>query len=375
MGPPQPCGGGGDDGRGAEAGAPSAAATAVAFNGLVRAAELEPARATAATRANCDGSGTVMRDSAPVAAAPSPRLAPAAPPPLCGSAASAASASASDDDDCDDDDGYSSRGVDDGSGSGSGSDSEREAGASFASAFGGTGGGDAEGSRRSRATFRVLDDEAIAARQAEAVAAVDAVLRCGAEAATLLLRHYRWQPARVHEEWFQARMGPCAPARRTRAAAMPRRPRQRRALTQQVAFAAPAQAEPAVRAAAGLPPATPDGEDVDDGADEVRPFGDAGGAGPSNAPGRRTHGPTQRRAWPHARPPAQRTCGICFDTFPREQMASCACPHAFCRDCWAGASLRVRALDPARSLRISRPRHRRAAPAALHGVLRCVHAR
>ena len=232
MGPPQPGGGGGEDAIGAEGASPSVAATAVAFDTLARAGKPDAARANAPTRASCGGSGAAVLDAAPHAASPSPRLAPAAAPPRRGSAASAASASASDDDGSGDgdDDGYSSRGLEDGSGS----DSEREAGASYASAFGGASSGDAEASRRMRPAFRVLDDEGIAARQAEAVAAVDAVLRCGAEAATLLLRHYRWQPARVHEEWFQARTGPCLLARlRTRRAAMPWRLRGVRALTQQ----------------------------------------------------------------------------------------------------------------------------------------------
>lgn len=32
----------------------------------------------------------------------------------------------------------------------------------------------------------------------------------------------------------------------------------------------------------------------------------------------------------------QLTCGICFDTFSRENIKSTACGHPFCSECWRG---------------------------------------
>lgn len=35
----------------------------------------------------------------------------------------------------------------------------------------------------------------------------------------------------------------------------------------------------------------------------------------------------------------QLTCGICFDTFSRENIKSTACGHPFCSECWTGITV------------------------------------
>jgi hypothetical protein len=162
------------------------------------AAAADSPRLDAARGASSDRLAAAPRVSASSSAASSPRRAPAAAassphrsPHRAYAASSGASSAASGDD-------YSD-------GSDCDEEEEEAAGANYASAFGGSC-ADLAAARHGRSAFRVLDDDAIRARQAEAVAAVDAVLRCGAESAMLLLRHFRWAPpARVHEEWFQAR--------------------------------------------------------------------------------------------------------------------------------------------------------------------------
>jgi hypothetical protein len=200
MGPPQPP----PRVAGADRGGGDAALTVPCDAAAPDAAAADAPRLDAARGASNDHIAAVPRVSASSSAASSPRRAPAAAASPHRSRAYAASSAAS----------SAASGDDYSDGSDCDEEEEEAAGANYASAFGGGSCADLAAARHGRSAFRVLDDDAIVARQAEAVAAVDAVLHCGQEEATLLLRHFRWAPAaRVHEEWFQARLLHCVAPR------------------------------------------------------------------------------------------------------------------------------------------------------------------
>lgn len=62
-------------------------------------------------------------------------------------------------------------------------------------------------SARARAAFSVLDEGGLRERLTDSVSSVVSVLSCSPDEALLLLRTYKFNSARVSEEWFQARLG------------------------------------------------------------------------------------------------------------------------------------------------------------------------
>ncbi len=86
--------------------------------------------------------------------------------------------------------------------SGAGSDEEDDSAyAAFAS------GAALERDAPAKPVFACLDEAGLRERYSAAVSAVVGVLRCTPDEAALLLRHFKWNAARVSEEWFQARVG------------------------------------------------------------------------------------------------------------------------------------------------------------------------
>ena len=96
-------------------------------------------------------------------------------------------------------------------------------------------------SARARAAFSVLDEGGLRERLTDSVSSVVSVLSCSPDEALLLLRTYKFNSARVSEEWFQARLGASGRAVQETVLVLTRR-------------ASPSQDEAVCRKTAGLPP-------------------------------------------------------------------------------------------------------------------------
>eukprot|EP00238_Polyblepharides_amylifera_P000962 CAMPEP_0196573722 /NCGR_PEP_ID=MMETSP1081-20130531/3576_1 /TAXON_ID=36882 /ORGANISM="Pyramimonas amylifera, Strain CCMP720" /LENGTH=623 /DNA_ID=CAMNT_0041891541 /DNA_START=181 /DNA_END=2053 /DNA_ORIENTATION=+ len=134
----------------------------------------------------------------------------------------------------------------------------------------------------SKTKYVILCEEEITRKQEEAVEKVVSVLSVSKNAATVILRDFKWNVNKIHEEWFQD--------------------------------------EEIVRNRVGLP--SREQEEISEVEEELRALENVQGEGSSV--------PANADASEHLQ------CGVCFDMFPRHSMRAADCKHFFCVDCWKG---------------------------------------